>query len=88
MKSQYSVYLDSAHWSCLPSLIAYSRIYRFLIENGHKITQNHLKADFIIIGSCGVLKNFEDRTINLYNEHYHIKKKDAKIIIYGFNNTI
>ena len=83
MKNQCSVYLDSAHWSCLPSLIAYSRLYHFLIKNGHKITQNHSKADFIIISSCGVLKNFENRTIKLYHKHYPLKKKDAIIIIYG-----
>lgn len=83
MKSPTSVYLDSAHWSCLPSLIAYSRIYRFLIENGHQIISNPSQADFIILSSCGVLKDFEDRTIKLYHKYRPLKKKDGTIIIYG-----
>jgi tRNA A37 methylthiotransferase MiaB len=83
MKLPSYVFLDSAHWSCLPSLIAYSRIYRFLIENGHIITSIPSKADFIIISSCGVLKNFENRTVGLYHKYYPITNKKTKIIIYG-----
>ena len=83
MKKPHTVYLISAHWSCLPNLIGCSRIYRFLIENGHQITSNPSQADFIIINSCGVLKSIEDRSIELYNKYHPLKKKNAIIIMYG-----
>lgn len=83
MKQPYTIYLDSVHWSCSPNLISCSRLYRFLIQNNHKIVTDPLKADYIIISTCGVLKDLEDKSINYYNKYYSLKKKSTNIILYG-----
>ncbi|UCH71487.1 MAG: hypothetical protein JSW62_03560, partial [Thermoplasmatales archaeon] len=83
MKKPHTIYLESAHWSCLPNLVACSRIYHFLIKNGHQIISNPSQADFIIIGTCGALKNIEDKSIALYHKYHPLKKKNAIIIMYG-----
>jgi tRNA A37 methylthiotransferase MiaB len=79
----YNVYLDTNFSNCVPNLIGISMIYRYLIENGHKITNNILTADFIIINSCGYSNKAQDISIQLFNKYYYLKKKNAKIILYG-----
>jgi len=58
-------------------------IYRYLIENGHKITQDAKKADFIIINSCGYHQEKRDASVNIYQKYNAIKNQDTKIIMYG-----
>ena len=81
MKS-YNVYLDSSAWVCESNLIGCSTIYRYMLENGHKITDNPSKADYIIINSCGLTKNHIDRSITLYKK-YNSQKENSTIIMYG-----
>lgn len=82
MKS-YKVYIDSAAWVCEPNLVDTSRIYRYMIENGHKITSNSSKADFVIINSCGLCKSSIDRSVNLFEKYYSEKQKNSSIILFG-----
>jgi tRNA A37 methylthiotransferase MiaB len=63
--------------------VACSRIYHFLIENGHQIISNPSQADFIIINTCGALKIIEDKSIALYRKYHPLKKENAIIIMYG-----
>ena len=82
MKS-YNVYIDSAAWFCEGNIVDASRIYRYMIENGHKITEDPCKADYIIINSCGFIQERIDRCEYLYNKFSKQKKENASIIIYG-----
>ena len=79
----YEVFIDSSAWVCESNLIGCSVIYRYLIENGHKIIDNPSNADFIIINSCGLTKGHIDRSINLFNKFSSVKKKNANIIMFG-----
>jgi tRNA A37 methylthiotransferase MiaB len=54
-----------------------------MIGNGHKIVDDPLEADFIIINSCGFTKDYEDGSIALFKEHYSKKDKKAAIIMFG-----
>jgi MiaB/RimO family radical SAM methylthiotransferase len=82
MKS-YKIFIDSAAWFCEGNIIDSSRIYRYMIENGHKIINNPSNADYIIINSCGFIKDREDRSVKLINKYNSLKKENATIIIFG-----
>ena len=82
MKS-YKVYIDSAAWMCEGNIIGTSRIYRYMIENGHNITTKPSEADFIIINSCGFIENREDMSLNLFEIYNSQKKEKTKIIMFG-----
>jgi len=82
MKS-YKVYIDSAAWICEANLVGTSRIYQYMIENGHEIIKNPLEADFIVINSCGLTKIRRDLSINFFKEYHSQKKEKAKIIMFG-----
>src|SRR4030042_2155544 len=82
MKS-YKVYIDSAAWMCEGNIVGSSRIYRYLIENGHEILTKPSEADFIIINSCGFIKEREDLCVYLFENYHSQKKKKAKIIMFG-----
>lgn len=79
----YTVYIDSVFWICEPNLVSCSMLYRYVIENGHFITDDPSQADFIIINSCGFNKENEDRSINFFQKYYNQKKKHARIIMFG-----
>jgi len=57
--------------------------YRYLTENGHHITHDAKKADFIIINSCGYHKETRETSIALYKKYHEIKKQNSKIIMFG-----
>jgi tRNA A37 methylthiotransferase MiaB len=82
MKS-YKVYIDSAAWMCEGNIIGTSRIYRYLLENGHGITTKPSEADFIIINSCGFIKDREHLSVYLFENFNSQKKEKAKIIMFG-----
>ncbi len=82
MKS-YKVYIDSAAWICEANLVGTSRIYQYLIKNGHEIIKNPSEADFIIINSCGLTKMRRNLTINFFKKYHSKKKEKAKIIMFG-----
>ena len=82
MKS-YTILIDSTHYNCLPNVIDCARFYRYLLKNDHKIVKNPKIADFIIINSCAFTENQQNKTVEIYNNYHKIKKRDAKIIIYG-----
>jgi len=58
-------------------------IYRYLIENGHSITYDPTQADYIIINTCGFSRNNEEKSCNLFQKYYALKKKSATIIMFG-----
>jgi len=58
-------------------------IYRYLLENNHKIVNDISKADFIIINSCGFHEKTRNTSINHYNKLHDKKKQNAKIIMFG-----
>lgn len=79
----YKVLIDSGLWSCEANLVGCSRIYRYLIDNGHEITYDASQADYIIINSCGVVREIVDRCLRLFSMYASLKKKDATIIMFG-----
>jgi tRNA A37 methylthiotransferase MiaB len=79
----YKILIDSGLWSCETNLVSCSRIYRYLIENGHGITFDASQADFIIINTCGVVKGIVDRCLTLFYTYSSLKKKEATIIMFG-----
>jgi tRNA A37 methylthiotransferase MiaB len=79
----YKVLIDSGLWSCESNLVSCSRIYRYLINNGHEITYDASEADYIIINSCGVVKGTVDKCLSLFTMYATVKKKDATIIMFG-----
>ena len=79
----YKVFIDSAHIECLPNLIGCSKIYHYLRENEHIITNNPSQADFIIINTCGVFKELVKHTLDIFHKMYSLKKNNAKIIMFG-----
>ena len=80
---QYKVLLDSSNWICYSNFINCSRIYNYLISNGHTITKNPSEADFIIINACAAVDSLEKYSFRLYNNYYSQKKKNSKVIIFG-----
>jgi tRNA A37 methylthiotransferase MiaB len=79
----YKVYIDSAAWMCEGNIVGLSRIYRYLLENDHKIIKNPSKADYIIINSCGFVKSREEWSLYLFENYYAKKKENASIIMFG-----
>ena len=82
MKS-YKIYIDNANRNCEVSIVDSSRIYHYMLENGHKIIDNPSKADYIIINSCGFNRSHEVRSANLFKKYNSLKKENASIIIFG-----
>jgi ribosomal protein S12 methylthiotransferase len=82
MKS-YKVYLESTAWICEANLVGTSRIYRYIVKNGHEIVKNPTKADFIIINSCGLTNFRRNLSINFFQNFYSQKKDNASIIMFG-----
>ena len=83
MQKSYNIFVDSANWLCEINLLSFSMINRYLTENGHRIINDPLKADYIIIISCGFTKDSEDRTTSIYEKHQKRKKKNTTIIMFG-----
>jgi ribosomal protein S12 methylthiotransferase len=79
----FNVYTDSANWLCEINLLGYSMIDRYILENGHKIVKNPSEADYIIINSCGFTKDQEDKSADIFKDHFGNKKKKATIIMFG-----
>lgn len=79
----YTVLLDSAHKQCELNTVSSSMIYRYLLENGHTITTNAQRADFIIINSCGYHQDLREKSVALYQTYHTIKKPTSQIIMYG-----
>ena len=82
MKS-YKIYIDNANRNCEVSIVDSSRIYHYMLENGHKIIDNPSKADYIIINSCGFNRSHEVRSANLFKKYNSLKKENTSIIIFG-----
>ncbi|KYK30471.1 MAG: hypothetical protein AYK22_03870 [Thermoplasmatales archaeon SG8-52-3] len=82
MKS-YNVYIDSANWLCEINLLGYSMLDRYILENGHKIIKEPSAADYILINSCGFTKDQEDKSTDIFKNHFSNKKKSASIIMFG-----
>jgi len=82
MKS-YKFFIDNANQICEVSIVDSSRIFRYMIENGHKYTDNPSKADFIIINTCGFIEPARKTTINLFKKYNSFKKEKATIIMFG-----
>jgi len=82
MKS-YKFYIDNTTWDCEVSIVDSSRIYRYLIKNGHKHTNNPSDAEYIIINTCGFIESFKKRSITLYEKYNLEKNKNATIIFFG-----
>lgn len=82
MKS-YKVLIESVNHRCGPNLIDCARLYNYLIKNEHVVINNVSEADYIIINSCGFINEQKDRSINFFKKYNVIKKKNAKIIMYG-----
>jgi MiaB/RimO family radical SAM methylthiotransferase len=83
MVKSYKTYIDNATWDCEISIVESSRIYRYLIKNGHKFVDNPSIADFIIINSCGFLKGYESKSLYLFDKYNSLKKENATIIMVG-----
>ncbi|MCX6667985.1 MAG: radical SAM protein [Euryarchaeota archaeon] len=79
----YKVYIDSAAWMCEGNIVETSRIYRYILENGHEITAKPSEADFIIINSCGFIREREELSVSLFENYYSRRKENAKIIMFG-----
>ena len=80
---RYKVYIDSAAWMCEGNIIETSRIYRYILANGHEITTMPSEADFLIINSCGFIREREELSIDLYESCRSQKKDNAKIFLFG-----
>jgi len=81
--SCYKVFLDSSAWVCEANLIGCSTIYRYLLDNGHKIIDNPSESDFIIINSCGLTRYHIEKTTNLFKKYNSEKRENSKIIMFG-----
>ncbi|MCX6667986.1 MAG: radical SAM protein [Euryarchaeota archaeon] len=81
--NSYKVYIDSTAWICETNLVGTSRIYRYMLENGHEVIKDPSKADFIIINSCGLTKMRRDLSIEFFEKYYSQRKETAKIIMFG-----
>lgn len=81
--NSYKIFIDSAAWLCEGNLIESSRIYRYIIDNGHRLIINPSEADFIIINTCGFIKEREVKSVDLLKKYNSLKKESAKIIMFG-----
>ena len=79
----FTVYIDSAAWVCETNLIGCSRLYRYMVKNGHEIVDDPSKADYIIINSCGLTRGHITKCINMHKKYISLKRENAKIILYG-----
>lgn len=77
------VCIDSIAWICEANLIGSSKIYRYMLENGHEIVKDPSEADFIIINTCGLTKMRRDLSIEVFEKYYLQKKENTKIIMFG-----
>lgn len=59
------------------------KIYSYLISNHLLFTKKYSKADLIIISTCGIKKENEDRSIREIKYYHKRKSKSAKLIIIG-----
>ncbi|MCK4364543.1 MAG: radical SAM protein [Thermoplasmatales archaeon] len=78
----YNVFIDSG-LVCKPNIIKSSMLNRYLAENNHNAVDDFTNADFIIINSCGSTNNTQQRYMNIYKKYNSLKKKNAKIIMFG-----
>jgi len=69
MKNKYCVYMDSSNKSCNSNVIELSRVYFYLIKNGHKIVKHYKNADYVIVNTCGFNDIHEKKTIEIFNKY-------------------
>jgi tRNA A37 methylthiotransferase MiaB len=84
----YKVFLDSACVNCKPNSILGSRVYKYLLSNGHTIEKSSTQADFIIINTCGFNEFHEKLSIRAFEKYSAQKKPGGKIISLGCLNRI
>lgn len=85
---KYKVYLDSTHFACKSNGIITSKMYRYLVQNGHEITHEKGEADYSIISTCGFHEGWADLTIEVINILLENCKPNMKIITIGCLNKI
>ena len=77
------IHIDSTNWKCPQNLIICSRLHRFVLANGHDISQDPKTSDYIILSSCGGVNSDINKTMNILQCYADIKESHAVIILFG-----
>jgi tRNA A37 methylthiotransferase MiaB len=60
-----------------------AKMQRFFLANGWAVAENVKDADIILFNACGLTTLRENASLNVLSEMNAIKKKSAKIIVWG-----
>ncbi len=83
--AKFKIYLDSSNKACKPNTITLSKVYSYLKRNGHTFVSNFSHADYVIVNTCGFMKEFEMATVNLFQFY---SRNKSKVISIGCLNKI
>lgn len=69
--------------ACVPRMSDVHKVKKFFIDNGWEITRNYRNADIILLSTCGVIKEAEDKSIRKLVKFEKNKKEGSKVVIFG-----
>jgi len=88
----YNVYIDSSNLQCKLNAIQTFQTIKYLEKNGHTVQDSIDQSDFIIVATCGFIKDYEDLSKNLLKNLCNISRKESIVIGIGclskINNNI
>lgn len=77
---KYKVYLDCSEIRCKPSAVMTSKIFNYILKNGHTIETNIKKADILIMNACGASDPREKTSID--NIKIFLKKRKTNALVF------
>ncbi|MCL2050358.1 MAG: radical SAM protein [Lachnospiraceae bacterium] len=80
---KYKVYLDCSEIRCKPSAVLTSKIFNYILENGHTIERNLKEADILIMNACGASDPLEKTSIDNIKIFLKNRKKEALVVMLG-----
>jgi MiaB/RimO family radical SAM methylthiotransferase len=69
--------------ACYPHAADYYLLRSYLIRNGWEITESAPAADLLIVNTCALTKEYEDKAIECVQETAKQKKRNAQLIVTG-----
>jgi len=78
-KGDYKLYIET--YGCQMNVTDSEIVMSVLHDNGFAYTENYKKADLILINTCSIRENAENRIFNRLAQLKHLKKKNKSLLI-------
>ena len=79
-KDKYTICIVSSNEECKANAILCHQIERYCRKNNHKLTDDPINADFVLINTCGAIDYFEQKSLRLFKDFSDGSNSNQKVI--------